>query len=82
MCNLYVWSTQIFNISEPQYFINLSVRNGVCKKYSSHMLLLQACDILVKYLLGVYNSFNTVRAQQYPICRNIVKLNKYLGNMF
>jgi hypothetical protein len=32
--------------------------------------------------MEVYNNVITVRAQQYPNCRNIVKLNKCQGNMF
>jgi len=30
------------------------VCNGACKKYNWHILLLQACDILVKYFLDVF----------------------------
>ena len=52
--NFYVWSKQIFNISEQQYFINFAVCNGVCKKYNAHTFLLQTGDILVKYFLGVF----------------------------
>ena len=44
----------MFNISEPQCFINFAVCKGVCKKCNSHLLLMQACYILVKYFLGVF----------------------------